>query len=481
MSNFSELLRDIIDKHDVKIYTLASQSGIDRTLIHKFLNGQRLPTSESVVSKLSASLLLSREDNIKLLQSYKISKMGGTVYANRKSVKDFYNQFAPDPKVDLMNRSIPTNRAQPIHKEKTVYGRPEVNQLVQDVLSAEANLNNGRIAVIAQPEYSFLFEIMALIGMQNNSLVIDHIICLENSQGEQNALYNLKCLQAMMPILVSGCVYHPKCYYDNVSAHFGQTNIMPYLIITSSSIIRISSDMSSALISGYPQFIEFYQKLFAQQQVGCFQMAFNLHPKHGDVKYLYKMCSQSNYIEFYFSVAPYLLPYLDENMLDPCVNSNTDSSVFPIISEYLNYVRSKEFKASFKNVYFTKEGIDRFLAYGKLPEPLCEYYSPIKASDRYRILQAMYDDAQQEVYHPLLMNTDMINIPENLSTYVITGGITYFILNSNLKHHKSFVVTEESVFLSFNDFFTYLPESSMVYSFSDTMSFLKNKLDQGPK
>jgi len=75
MSDFSELLRDIIDKHNVKIYTLASQSGIDRTLIHKFLNGQRLPISESVVSKLSASLLLSREDNIKLLQSYKISKM----------------------------------------------------------------------------------------------------------------------------------------------------------------------------------------------------------------------------------------------------------------------------------------------------------------------------------------------------------------------------------------------------------------------
>ncbi|MBW7572413.1 helix-turn-helix domain-containing protein [Caproiciproducens faecalis] len=481
MSEFSEQLREIIDQNNVKIYTLASQSGIDRTLIHKFLNGQRMPTSESVVRKIAASLLLTPEDYKQLLQAYKITKMGKSVYSCRKLVMDFYNRFDPAPNVDIVYQSYPTKQVLSTQSEIAVYGKPEVNQLVQDVLFSEASLDKGRIAIIAQPEYSFLFEIMALAGMQNSSLVIDHIICLENSQDEYNALYNLKCLQAMMPILVSGCAYRPKCYYDNVNAHFGQTNILPYIILTSSNVIRISSDMSSALYSDCQQFIELYQKIFAKQQASCFQMAFNLRSICGDVKYLKQMCSQSNFIEFYFSSDPYLLPYIDKKMLNPCVNSNTNSSAFPNISEYLNYVRLKEFQASFNNVYFTKEGVDRFLATGKLTEPFCEYYSPIEILDRYRVLQSMYDDAQKGIYHPLLIDNNKINIPANLSTYVITGGITCFMLNSNLKLHKSFVVTEKSVFLSFKDFFTYLPESSMVYSFSDTMDFLKNKLDQGRK
>lgn len=479
MSKFSERLRDIIEKNNVKIYTLASQSGVDRTLIHKYLNGQRLPTTESVVRKLSASLLLSPEDNEQLLQSYEISKMGECAYAQRKLVKEFYDQFDPTPSL-IFDRPLPVNRLQLIYKEETVYGRSEVNQLVQDILLAEVGLKSGRIAVVAQPEYSFLFETMALLGMQNSSLVIDHIICLENSKGDQNSLYNLKCLQAMMPILVSGCAYHPKCYYDNVSAHFGQANIMPYIIITSNNIIRITYDMSSALVSNSPQFIEIYQKLFDQRKTSCCQMAFNLRSICGDVKYLYRMCSKSNCIEFYFSTAPYLLPYMDDKILDPYETAN-NRSLFPVISEYLKFVRSKEFRTSFKNIYFTKEGTDKFLETGRLSEPFCEYYSPIKCADRYRILQAMYDDSQKGIYHPLLIDSDKINIPENLSTYVITGGTTCFVLDSSLNQQKSFVVTEESVFLSFNDFFTYLPESSMVYSFTDTLSFLKSKLAQVPE
>ena len=62
MKNFSCVLSEFVKDRKVNISALSSETGIERTLLHKFISGTRTPSDIKIVLKLSEGLMLSCDE-----------------------------------------------------------------------------------------------------------------------------------------------------------------------------------------------------------------------------------------------------------------------------------------------------------------------------------------------------------------------------------------------------------------------------------
>ncbi len=472
-SYFSEELQKLIRERNVKIYVLAAASGIDRTLIHKILKGDRIPSHRSMVQKLACVLLLTPEESEKLMDSYQLAKMGEDNYSRRKNIQDFFNVFHNTSELNsIIVKTDYRHQVNVLPNNAVVYGCLEINNLVKTVIEMEASRKNGKIQIIAQPEYSFLFELLASIGMDQRDWKIDHVICLGNSLKGKDSLYNLNCFRTIMPIILSGCEYNPMCYYDNVASHISSTSIMPYMLLTSGYVINISYDISYATISDSSQYIELYRHTFEDFIKKSTPMLTITHNHQAET--LPPSVSLYGYIRYSLSFDPHLVSFMSEKTRNKYLQPDFSKQEETNIGEQI-----QPSKDGVETVYFTEEGLDRFLNTGVLPKMYQEFFSPLDMADRYVLLKKMYDMTLAGDYHPVLINSVAFNIPEYLSIIAFQNAVNFmFILPDN----ESSICTleEKSLVYAFHDFFKYLPESSMVLSPEETLAVIKQKLDNEP-
>ncbi|CAB1242594.1 protein of unknown function [Ruminococcaceae bacterium BL-6] len=480
MSLFSEQLRGLIQERGLKIYAFAAGCGTDRTLIHKILKGDRLPADRSVVEKFASVLLLDPKETERLMQNYKIARMGERVYARRRAVSEFFANVDP-PTPCEEEPLVPQDHPRRILSGGTVYGKLEVNYLVKTVLEEEASRGNGRIQVLAQPEYPFLLEQLALVGIRHRDLCIQHIICLENSLKEKNSIYNLNCLRSIMPIIAAGCKYSPWYYYDSVGSHFGNTCVMPYLILTRSLAVTISSDGSCAAVFDAPEYRELYRRVFNGLLEKSSSLTEVFHHPLEQTEYYIRMCAGYEYVEYDFMPDPCLLFFADREMFLRYLSPElaADKAFLKSIPAYFKHTLGAQRMRNIKSVYFSDTGLRRFLSVGRITEIPDEYYTPLSLPDRYLLLRRMYEAALKGDYHPVLIDSKKLKISENLCTYLFRGGAACFVYAAPGRDYTVFSVTEKSIFSALQDFFSYLPESGNTFSEKETLSFLKNVLESG--
>jgi len=93
MSMFGDYLRNLIDTNKVNIYNIAKQAGLERTAIHKIINNNRIPSDE-YVQKLANVLELTPEEHQRLIECFKISKIGEHKYKQRIQIKNLIESIA---------------------------------------------------------------------------------------------------------------------------------------------------------------------------------------------------------------------------------------------------------------------------------------------------------------------------------------------------------------------------------------------------
>ncbi len=481
MRKFSEELEYFIKSRKITVYSLAERSGVDRTLIHKMMKGERVPAKESVVRALASELMLTPGESAGLLESYRAAKMGEDVYARRRAVLDFYNGFPTPPAGPARRESTAPVRV-PV-ENGTVSGKLEVGGLIGAVLEAEAAKEKGRVRILAQPECPMLFDLLPLAGLRRQNLTVDHVICLENSGSEvgRSALYNLNCLGAVMPVLASGCRYRPRYYYGSAD-RFGAAGLMPNLILTGDYLVRISHDASCAAVSSFAPYLELYGRAFDSLSEKSMPMATVFRSPQEEIAYINRLYSEFTAMEDDFTSDPCLLPFAGEEMTRRYVNPALvkDGRAARMILEYMNSVRLQNRLRSLGNVFFSEEGIDRFLSTGRITEVSTGFYSPLEPPDRYRLLRRMFEASLAGKYHPVLVDARRLRIPASLSTYTFRNGAVCFVYTAPGYEYTSFAVSEASTVAAVRDFMGWLPESGLVRSRDETLRYLKEKLAGAP-
>lgn len=326
MSVFSQKLQALIqpriDKGQLTIYGLARNSKIDRSSLYKFINGERLPASTEILSRLVDALRLSPTQAFELRAAYDISRMGEERYRRRRHTLEFlnfFNQYVGTQPAETLPPPEPPPLPSGCSEVRT--GVLPVNNLVQAVVGAETARPNGEILVIAQPDYDFLIHTLSALTL-GRECSVQHILCLENESQEEDNHYNLGCLRAVVELMFSLKSYQPYYYYDNITSHFKNSNSLPYLIVTSECALQLSYNQKYAVCLRGAEYVAFFRKLFNDARKNANLMLSTLDTVTDNIRFyqnIFQKCAAPHWV---CSCSPHILQSMDRG-------SKNTSMIFP--------------------------------------------------------------------------------------------------------------------------------------------------------
>ena len=318
MSVFSAKLVQFAANKKVKMYQVAERCGIDRSTVYQIFKGDRQPGSLEVVSQLARALQLDPTQTEELSVAYKISRMGDLNYSRRQKVLEFFNSFCPGinpPEAAALLTPDPSEERDVLTKPCGVcVGEEQVNAVVRTVVESELARRDGLIQIMAQPEYQFLFQILCAASPADGCK-IQHILCLENSEAADTALYNLRCLKTATDLLLAPAGYTPFYYYDNVNAHFRNHMLLPYAVITGTCAVQISYDLRRAVYYSGKEQAAFFRGIFDEALKRSTLMVKTLDTISDSLEFYLKHNTQGPAL-CGCNAEPCLIPYLDRTMLE---------------------------------------------------------------------------------------------------------------------------------------------------------------------
>lgn len=250
MSAFSDTLSQYISDKNVKVYSMAKYCDTDRSSMYKFISGKRNPPSDEIIKKMGQFMHLTPLEWQKLKESWDIARIGADVYYKRKSVESFICNFPERPAKDFCGCSFTPdvtyaeNRADCI----SLTSQQHINYYVHQMILSEADRGSGKIQLFLQPDYKFLFNLLASLN-PSGSLKISQIMCVgtETTFTDDHQLINLKYLHSVFPLYMAGHDYSLYYYYDNIESHYQSFNLYPCMILTSDEALLCSSDYQTGI------------------------------------------------------------------------------------------------------------------------------------------------------------------------------------------------------------------------------------------
>ncbi len=291
MHPFSQKLSGLLSNRDVNKAALGQYLNIDRSTLHKFLNGKRLPSSLETVDRIGCFLSLTEEELTDLKETWEMEKTGPVIYYGRKSVHTFLEGF----RSGILPGSIPAERQVPVSAScpsayscdpQTAASRSASDQAcipedpfpghrllrskasllesLQVLLALEVSKPGGRIALLFQPDQEeILYRLLSL--KEGYPCRIDHIFCLPRNidPDDCHELVYLRYLAKIFPLLYKPDVtYRSLYFYDDMPSHFAQLDGWPFLFLTSSCALTARADLTSGILYTQKDIVQIYWDLF---------------------------------------------------------------------------------------------------------------------------------------------------------------------------------------------------------------------------
>lgn len=482
MSVFSQKLQALIqpriDKGQLTIYGLARNSKIDRSSLYKFINGERLPASTEILSRLVDALRLSPTQAFELRAAYDISRMGEERYRRRRHTLEFlnfFNQYVGTQPAETLPPPEPPPLPSGCSEVRT--GVLPVNNLVQAVVGAETARPNGEILVIAQPDYDFLIHTLSALTL-GRECSVQHILCLESESQEEDNHYNLGCLRAVVELMFSLKSYQPYCYYDNITSHFKNSNSLPYLIVTSECALQLSYNQKYAVCLRGAEYVAFFRKLFNDARKNANLMLSTLDTVTDNIRFyqnIFQKCAAPHWV---CSCSPHILQSMDRELFEKYIYDIPGRE--EIIQAFLGYCDRQRAFLQEKHAYigfFTREGIDYFCRTGRFRQTPSSIYAPLEPRDRWELLRRFCEE-QPPAFKSILLRNNPTPFPAHLEVIAFWDGSIAFSYEHTPHQFRVMLLFEKSLTSCFEDFFTYLENSRHVFSVSETKAFLRQKMEE---
>lgn len=481
-SVFSEHLSELLKRSNMKIYTLARLSGVERTLIQKMLSGERPPADKEKVLRLARALELDETETNLLMRSRNITQMGPDLYSRHMSVYNFISTFikmdrntyvpVPRPNIDVDFAALP----------QCLEGAVAVNQVAKILLDHAAQTQRDNILLHAPAAYAFPTEYLVSIDIGHNAKTkVQHLIPMEVHGAQQDSCYNIDSLKTILPTILACRNYEPMGYYMEAHHDTARFSALPYFLLTDSGILAFSHDGDCGMFFHGAEAVAFYRKIFAglkkearpllelldapEKQLRHY-MSFEVSPAQPCIGLGFQPCFTNSLTEALY-----------RKYIHPEFLRQIDAADGDFLNAYLNKC-SQNYKAA-KDVYtiFPAEGAAHFLQTGILCEAPPAYYRTIEPDDRRMLIETLLPEYEARISTPLLLRADSLVSP-NLTITALNAASISVIYSHPQRGYIAFQILEKSVAGAIYDFLLALTESMYVASPENTAETLRGLLEK---
>lgn len=490
MSEFSDLLSSYINEKEIKVYSLLEYCNLDRSTMYKIINGKRNPTSEAVFQKIAEFLHLTPVEYRKFKEAYLISKLGKSLYYRRKYTEQYLMNFPGnfsgvpilflddlrkmkeenDYKADIASKSSGNMSGCSV-----ISTHLELNHLLYYMISLEAQKPSGKIALLLQPDYSFLLNTLSSQKPVGH-LKIEHTFCMSktNQMTENHEIYNLMYLNKILPLYFSNKDYHPYYFYEDIFAHYYSMNGLSCMILSSEYAVTCNSDYTMGIFYRDPATVSMLWSLYDSYQDKC-------QPLFLAIEYL-SMDGNDFSNPVYSETPSYVLqpeacmvPFIDRQILSHAIIPEFPDREEAILQiETLLNANQSKMEEGLCNVYFTKKGLSDFAEKGRIKEIPENFYRPLTISERIRLLNRILPCCRNGNYR--LLKKPLNQLSDNLHLCV-NSTFGYLLFNNIRNRTICLIINESSILTTFMDYLSSLDDNALCTA-EETVSFVQTLIDE---
>ena len=455
MTSFSALLSALVEQKNIQIYPLTQYCSLDRSTMYKYLNGKRLPPKQALVERIADYMRLSPSEYEELITAWKIAQVGEENYYNRRNVENFILNFPDVTKIDPVILSSASGSAETKSGKasagcQALTSQTMVNNALSRMILKETTKENGRLALLLQPDNEYLFHFLSSLGESECTLNIEQILCLNNSGqlDKSNQSPNLMYLQAVLPLYIRALDYTIYYYYDNVESHFSSFNGLSCMVLTGDAAVACTSDYRTGIFYSQTETVQLLWELFRNYKEKCSLL---FHPVRSvtDELNMLQTLGQSTEVNYAVQPEPCLMPFITPDMVEKYVYPELPDrkTLVPMLIDFLAF-QKKGILSNHFHVYHTLDGIRSFLKTGKIseiPEGLCAPFSP---EDRKLLIARMLENPQDNYQ---LLRGPLQYLPHNFHLYVSPSG-GYLLFTNRLNQTVYLLFEEPCLLASFLDY-----------------------------
>lgn len=528
MSLYGECLRKYIEESGMSVSRLAKETGFNRTLLQKYLSGDRLPKTVQESCQLAEALMLSPEKQEELLEQYNRSRYGIRQYDGFLMIRDIVRGLVDYRMQPAYVRESARQSVSPISGEvaggsgartaegamdalsarepslagftgsRVCTGSMEVENALRAMLRAQVAsdgsqssdaqsgapvdamqlCDKGKIQIISQPEAGSLLKTVLSVCAGHN-VKVEQIVCLDGDSQEGNN--NIRTVYNLIPMLFGSVDYENFYYYDKKDAHINSMSLLPILILTDTAAMVCSYRMDEGLLFTNEESVRFCRSQYQRIKSRTSPLTRRFRDDITEWStFMRTFMTDLVVAEIYINPTPCITYGLDEEILSEvlCLGEEGNQYLLDIFAKNKDTFLGASNKKTSINL-FEEAGLRRFMETGRSDEYPSGWYTPIPALSCLRILEGMIALAETGHMRYIMTNPDRLPLDPDLLIYVGESVVFQYHQDSHLSSY--FTVNERGVRRSFREFIPFAQENGWISTGAETIRRMKELLEEYAK
>lgn len=492
MSKFSMYCKHLLSSNNLSIYQLSKQSGLERTALHRMVNGKQVPSQE-FFEKFCSSLRIGIKDRGELSELYLEEKIGREKYFNRRYIREMIEHIADFEQTIISLPDYEGIRGETLLSDcKTLTHFPASNgfqtkMLLSSVLTHSCFSPQVRPILTNLPSsFSFFFQCMNdLCRLYKKRMEVRHFLVFHgNPHTYKNVNCNLEILRDILPIALSSHLnYMPYYSYSQTLPIDIDFIPWPYYLVTDSHILLLSGDLKNAVLHSEKEMVDKYHAMLTQ-------LAQNMQPfirQTSDaletIEYYKKISSSSGKLTYALKFHPCITKGLPVDKSTHFLMEFFHTHVHHLTSDVSMLENTKiiHFLALLSQgsptFYFSITGLKQFCETGAVTGQIGTFFPVLSLEERIQVLKTLLS-LNNGVQSSIFLCKENVPLPRHILLEMY-GQKTLLFLKFNTDLTFQFVCIEESsICEAFLDFFSSFSDHDNVFGIEETNQILRNCINE---
>lgn len=477
MSVFSDCLEKIRIRRDLTNTQIAQICGLEKTVVHRWFSGQRLPSSWEKIEKNIESLHLSTDERFQLKKAYEQTMVGEENYQYYQKMIGILTtiQEEKEQKARKENGFIRRYSIKKPPDFMVLKNKMEVIQCMQDFCTYLSTCGKKRLYLKMQTACSELLMLVKMFCYQNPDCSLEEIIYMDNEL-DGSYIYNASVFQEVISLLM--LQNSAKIYFSE--AMESDKKFAMNWIFSDYFFIEFNEQMSYGIVTTDPELLQFYQDDFKRLKALCRPIG---------QKYVKPLEYIEEYVFFKSDLVtieymPCFGKCLSEDMLRACIYEDVPERE-QFIQKVLKIFQGKnnEKFAEHIDTFFFPSGLLKYMETGTLEIFPYKIYRPMDLSMRCEVLRRAIALLENGTVVQHMLRENKFPNMSGIQVDQIHGKVKKltFTIRFEGEVKEQFEITEQRILNRFWQFLNYLKDSEYVYTVEETKEYMKKVLERYEK
>lgn len=475
MSKFSDRCKAYLEADGHTIYSFSKASGLDRTTVHRLVNGKRLPSREFLMEFCHELRINAREEK-EIFELYEEEKVGTAVYQNRKYVLNFLSEVhsaehrnSSEAETSFTGEFLP-------YTDTLLDTRTQVYYLLQ---SAFVKNTESSCILTNLPTDSALHITNYLVRMYlkyQKNVILKHLITLmPNPSAVQNVNCNLESITRVLPLALSDFkTYLPYYTYGHIyRSDFFQLPY-PYYLMTEHAVLEISSDMKRSILHRDPASVQLYHGELERILADARPLMQISHTLEDSLRLYTNVSWPSHLIHNSLAAMPCLTWAVPRHLL----METAQKLLFPrTFSELLQVFYRNPPEDPDMTAFFSRDGLIDFLKTGRITGQMVSYLPPLTPEERLEALRNFLETNGKKLFSARLLRLNL-HLSDKLHIELLPGQQLLFCIFNPEKQIRFVLLHEPTLYDAFSDFFGYLGDPVNSFPVEETNEIVERLMNE---